>query len=688
MFPQLLLSTLLAVTPAPDTLLYPMSEIIVNGTRTPESLLRVPAATSVIDQGAIDASRGYSLGDVLHGVPGVMVQSRAGTPDVRVTIRGFGARGNGDRSNAGSMRGVRIMNDGMPLTEPDGRTSLDLIDLGLTERVEVLRSNSSGLYGNASGGVVNLRTFRPVERPFVELRERVGAFGYRRDQAVVGFLSGRSTGTVSVANSVFDGWRAHSDAWATQGQLRVQSQVAENSRLGVLVDAASNLTRFPGALTQAQYDADETQADPRYGFDQRNERRRNRIGRVGLTWNSSWESSRDLAVTMFLEPKFLQRSERNRFRDFNRHHFGTSATYQARVQVGEGTWLVGSLGADDTYQDGSILFYNLVTPGGTRSTTIFANKREGANAAGGFAQAEVMHGAWSARGTVRYDNLRYLAEDFIDPTLDATKTFAKWTPKGSLAYSVEHHTVYASVGGGVESPAFNEIDPPDSLASQTALNPFLEPMHSTTVELGARGELLRAEDQPRLRYDVAAYQITVRNDIVPFGGGAYFVTAGESRRRGVEGRLDWLPIEHVIVSGTGSLTNNEYVDYRNDLGTFDGNEVPGLPSVNASARARYLTTTGASVMLEVEHTGQYFADDRNTAGVIAPAYTLVNAGADYKVQTPWGTAVLFVNANNIADTKHVASVFINPVKDGSGNPRFIEPGLPRNVAAGLTLHFD
>lgn len=688
MFPQLLLSTVLAVTPAPDTLLYPMDEIIVNGTRTPESLLRIPAGTSVVDRTTIETTRGYSLADALQGVPGVMVQSRAGSPDVRVTIRGFGARGNGDRSNAGSMRGVRIMNDGIPLTEPDGRTSLDLVDLGLTEQAEVLRSNSSGLYGNAAGGVVNLRTFLPVERPFLEVRERGGAFGYRRDQAIAGFTSGRSTGTISVANSVFDGWRAHSDAWSTQGQIRVQSQTGQSSRLGVMVDAATNLTRFPGALTQAQYDSFPEQPDPRYDFDMRNERRRNRIGRVGLTWGGTVATDQDLNLTLYAEPKYLQRSERNRFRDFNRYHFGGSATYQGRTSLSPGTWVIGSAGVDEAYQDGSILFYDLITPGGTRSTNIFMNKREGANAAGGFAQVELSTGTWSARVAARYDALRYISEDYLNPTLNATKDFTKWTPKASLAYTRSHQTVYASLGGGVESPAFNEIDPPDDIADSTGLNPFLEPMHSTTYELGARGELLRTEDKPLLRYDVAAYQIDVTNEIIPFNGGGYFFTAGESRRRGLEGRLDWLPIERFILSGTGSVTNNEYVDYTNDVGTFDGNEIPGLPKVTASARARYVTTAGLAGMIEVETVGKYFADDMNTAGVIAPSYTLLNAGADYNVQTPWGRALLFVSVNNIADEKYVASVFINPVTDGSGNPRFIEPGLPRNLSAGITLHLD
>ncbi len=113
------------------------------GAGLPESLAGTPAAVSVVDRSDYADRRGMSLEDALASVPGVFVQSRSGGQDVRVTIRGFGARGNGERSNTGTVRGIRVLTDGIPVTEPDGRTSLDLIDLGATDRIEVARSNAS-----------------------------------------------------------------------------------------------------------------------------------------------------------------------------------------------------------------------------------------------------------------------------------------------------------------------------------------------------------------------------------------------------------------------------------------------------------------------------------------------------------------------------------------------------------------
>ncbi len=83
---------LLAVAAASDTMVVPLPEVVVTGTRTVESLLHAPAAISVVDRAAFANTRGISLKDPLAGVPGVFVQSRSGAQDVRITIRGFGAR--------------------------------------------------------------------------------------------------------------------------------------------------------------------------------------------------------------------------------------------------------------------------------------------------------------------------------------------------------------------------------------------------------------------------------------------------------------------------------------------------------------------------------------------------------------------------------------------------------------------
>src|SRR3989337_2081804 len=142
-----------------DSLFYEMNQVTVTATRYAESIMEVPYAVTIKSKDDFNNIKGYGLDEVLSSVPGVLAQSRNGNQDVRIVIRGFGARGSGDRSNSGTSRGIRILVDGIPETEPDGRTSFDLIDLTLVQNIEVLRSNVSAVWGNASGGIINISRF-------------------------------------------------------------------------------------------------------------------------------------------------------------------------------------------------------------------------------------------------------------------------------------------------------------------------------------------------------------------------------------------------------------------------------------------------------------------------------------------------------------------------------------------------
>jgi iron complex outermembrane receptor protein len=674
---MLSLTAVLVAAALSDTAVVPLPEVVVTGTRTAETQLRAPAAISVVDRSEFADSRGISLKDALARVPGVFVQSRSGAQDIRITIRGFGARGNGDRSNAGNIRGIRVMTDGVPVTEPDGRSSLDLIDLGSAGAVEVQRSNASALFGNATGGVVNVRSDLRFDGPFAELRERGGSFGYHREQGVVGFTAGPSRGTISVLNSTLDGWRVHSQSTSTQLQARFTTPLDQQTRLGVLLDAAANLNRFPGALTQSEFDADARQANPTYV--QRDERRRNRIGRVAFTLDRGLAQGQELSTSLFVEPKMLQRSERNAWRDFTRYHVGGSATYQLRRRLTESLESRTAVGADEAYQDGAITFYNLVN--GNRGTTATQDKREGANSAGAFIEQELRWGGWSARAAVRYDNLWYLSENHLDPTVNAEKTFSKVTPKVALSYAFDSHTVYAALGGGGEAPAFNEVDPPPGVDSVTALNPFLEPMRSRTYETGLKGHLARMGALGELRYDAAVYWIDVYNDIIPFNGGAYFFTAGRSRRRGAELGLDWLPARGLLIEGAVTASENRYITYRNLTDNFDGHDIAGLPTFTFSGKARYQAPAGVSLDVRAESVGRYFADDASTAA--APAFTILGAGLGFERLMGDHLLRAFVAGENLTDKKYVGSVFINGVAN-----RYFEPGMPRNWSAGLSLRFQ
>ncbi len=683
--------------------------VIVTTARSHEALIDVPMAVSSVPARDYATGRGFELKDALRFTPGVFAQARSGHTDLRITIRGFGARGAANRSNAGNMRGIRVLIDGIPETEPDGRTSLDLVNLDATDHVEVLRSNASTLYGSASGGVINLSTRSDFTTPFVETRNTFGSFNFLRNTISAGTLTGKSTIFASFTNTTYGdktnrAFREHSGSSQMLATFGIQSQLDAATNLGVFASATSNLFRFPGPLTRAQMDSDYTQANA--DFVKRDERRWNRQGRLAVVLSHQIGAEHEVSGTIFLQPKVLERSERNTYRDFNRYGIGAQARYQWSTKISPSLSNRLTVGFDEQYQDGTILFYSL-TPSGSRGDVLQQNKQEAANTVGGYAENSLtLNDVWMLRLGARFDEVTYRFRNFtvLEPATGAqNKTFNHLTPKASLSWRFANgHMIYAGVGGGVEAAAYNEVDPPsDSLIIARGgtpdtvnkdFNPLLDPTTSASFELGTRGFVALDGAFAYLNYDVAAYLISIKNDIIPWSGGRYYFTAGESRRTGVELAATLATTFGVSLQGAFTIGNSEYVHYENELGTFDGNSTAGLPTTFGNVRVRYDASFGAFIEAGVEHVGSYFADDRNdmkadgtpdpTVDSKVDAYSLLNLTAGWKGEVGPLDVDLFAGINNIADVRYAGSAFINGEKN-----QYFEPGMPRNVVVGATLRY-
>ena len=126
--------------------------VVVSATRSERNAFDVPVSIDRIDAGTIrDGQVQNSLSEPLVRVPGLVVQNRNNyAQDLQVSSRGFGARAQF------GVRGVRLYADGIPATLPDGQGQTSSFDLGSAERIEVMRGPFSSLYGNASGGVIQV----------------------------------------------------------------------------------------------------------------------------------------------------------------------------------------------------------------------------------------------------------------------------------------------------------------------------------------------------------------------------------------------------------------------------------------------------------------------------------------------------------------------------------------------------
>ena len=700
--PSLLGSEALAQRPDSRDSAQALPGVTVSATRSPSRILTTPLAVTKIATPELRSVNGFGLDDALSRVPGVIAQSRYGTSDIRLMIRGFGARGAGDRSNSGTSRGVRVLVDGFPETEPDGRTAFDQLDLAATSGLEVIRSNASALWGNAAGGVVNVLTMPSVETPAFEAQTIVGDFGLARYAVRTSAPMGASGMLwANFTNTSFDGWRDHSDARRALVNGGATGRVGERTRLGLYFSAANNLMHVPGPLTQTQVDADPNQANPTYL--QRDERRYNRLGRLGVSVDHDVSSTFSLSSMLYVNPKYLQRSERNTFRDFTRYHVGGNLIARTTFPTG-GTRSVLTFGLDEAYQDGAILFYNL-TPTGDRGSTLTDNKGEGANNFGVFVQDEL---SVNRRLTLllgaRYDVVAYNYRSFLPspPVRSDHRDFSRVSPKLGINWLVgASSSVYANVGGGIEVPAGNETDPTPG-APPALLNPLLDAIRSTTYEVGFKSmPSLASGGRLSLGYDVALYDIEVKNEIVPYNGGRYYLTAAKARRQGGEAGATVQSTAGLFANGAFTFSHNIYRDYVVDsavifptdptkvgkFADYSGNDVVGIPNVLANVEVGTEVPGYRALRLKagVEHSGKYFADDANGVGV--PSFTIVNLTAELRDPIVVFRGVRlggFVSVKNVTDKQYIGSAFLNPDLVG-GAPAAFEPGTPRAFVVSLSL---
>jgi outer membrane cobalamin receptor len=121
-------------------------------------LLMAGSSVSVIERGNWQRIGARRTLESIAGEPSVMLLPTLGGRHV-VAIRGYG--------QLASSRGVATLVDGIPMNEPhlgSGQTTAQNINLGVLDRIEVIRGPGSALYGSdAFHGVISMSTFESEE---------------------------------------------------------------------------------------------------------------------------------------------------------------------------------------------------------------------------------------------------------------------------------------------------------------------------------------------------------------------------------------------------------------------------------------------------------------------------------------------------------------------------------------------
>lgn len=680
-------SIVLAAEGDGDSVRYALPEQTVTGTRREFRWLENPTAITALTLRDQPVNRGLGLSDNLLLVPGLVSTSRFGTDDIRLSMRGMGAR-----SNSG-VRGVRVLYDGIPESEPDGQTRLEGIDAGSLDRVEVLRGSGSALYGNAAGGVVNLRTAEHFPRAGALLDVRGGGFGFYKvkasagsgpalsDSAITASLDFRDGsfdleqgargegGTISVSHTKTDGWREHS---AYAGQIvsgSYTAHAAPRSDLRTVFYFTNVLAELPGTLTRTQFNADELQADSVYKA--LNVLRYTRKGRLGLIYERRFDHDVRLHFTPYAALKKLDRPRENgKWQAITRYILGGTLQGEIGGELADRYETELIAGMDQQLQDGPVTFYANVH--GARGDSILSQEQERQWGQGYFVQWEVENkGRWGAVLGGRYDRLYYFDDFLSDPTPTATYERGAFTPRAAFRCNLRKELLaFASLSGGFETPTLTE--------SENTLGVNVKPQKTLTVELGLRGEQpLHGIDA---RWEVAAYRMIVTDAIVPdrIAGERLFTNAGEAVHQGIEisAKLARPRIGYAGVAA--SIGEFVFTDYATGLGDFTNKKLPGVSPDLLSAVVRWTPREWLFAETTARTSGAAFTNTENTEQ--AAGYAIFGAAIGGKLPVTFLSAAWHAGVQNLFDRKYTSFIQVN---DSKG--RYYETGMPRAIMVGVTV---
>ncbi len=665
-----------------------LPEVTVTATRVERDPFDLPVSIDSVDQRTIrEDNPQVNLSESLGRVPGVAVQNRQNyAQDLQVSSRGFGARA------SFGVRGVRLIADGIPATMPDGQGQAASFNLSSAQRIEVMRGPFSSLYGNASGGVVQVFTADGPERPTLAASLLGAGNGTSRIGFQAGGQQGPVNGIVDVSRFETDGYRANSWARRDQANAKVKFDLGGSGTLTLVANLLDQPeTRDPLGLTAAQAAANPRQAVPvAYQFGTRKSISQ---AQGGLTWDLPLGGgdalharlyAGDRQVTQYLAtPAVAQAAPTSAggVVDLDRGFAGLGLRWTRNTTVGSRPF-TASVGIDhDRMKENRRGFINDNGVAG-------ALKRDQDDTVTNtdlYAQADwqVLPKLGVLAG-MRHSRVRFDSQDrFIrpgNPDDSGGVSFSRSTPAAGLLWKATPLlNVYANVGRGFETPTFAELAYRPGGA--TGLNFALRPSNSLHREVGVKA---LTGDNGQLT--LAAFQVDVKDEIVvnsASGGRTDFRNASQTRREGLE--LAWRQrfaggFETAVAwTALDARFQQPFASGSPATTVPAGSRLPGVAPRLAFAELVWRhAASGFHAGVEVRQSGQVFVNDQNSEA--AAPYTVANVRGGFQQRGRGWRLTEFVRIDNAGDRRYIGSVIV-----ADTNGRFYEPSPGRTVTVGVTL---
>jgi iron complex outermembrane receptor protein len=676
-----------------------------------EALQTTPGGVNLIDATQYTTGRAATIVDVLRNQPGVVIGTRGSGDEAKISIRGSGV----DRNF--HLRGIRLLQDGMPMSQADGNGDFQWIEPLAQRNVEVYRGGNALQYGATTlGGAINFVSPTGYTASGIQARTETGSFGYIKGQVSSGMVLGKLDYYLSGTSFYRNGYQEHSRDSAQRYTGNIGYRFSPDLETRFYGGYINSKLQLPGSLTRGQLRHNPRGVAPNsLDFDERHDllyaylsnKTTKRIGDHQQVESNIYWTNQRLDHPLFWNTFFLnglgvitQRA----------NTYGTSLRYENNHDLfGQRNSFVLGVSPQMTFADNQ-RFRNLSGRGRGLKTA-----DSGEFSANFDLYAENRHHVWRDLALVLGGQASYAVRNYNDrfnrnPNGNQTRNqdYFSVNPKAGLLYNLTPTTqVYANYNRSFEPPTMLEIVQLGGIAGNV-LTQDLKAQTANTIEFGTRGRL------KRLAWDTTFYRSWVRNELLTLNDalGNPLGTNNGSRtvHQGIEAGLSLVLAEGLFTktSARDNLTalpsvgpglspqtptgkdrlvwrqvyDWTYLRFKDDR-VYGRNRLPGVPPQLYRSELIYEHPCGFYLQPNLEWSmTKYPIDYANT--MTANPYAILGLRTGYRSKRGWSA---FLEFRNLTGKRYASAVQVIADARTDAAPRVFSPGQGFSVYGGIELRW-
>jgi iron complex outermembrane receptor protein len=654
--------------------------IVIHGKKIPLDLraeqVMTPGGVTLVDSAELYQRSVSTLSDMLRYVPGVWAASGSTGDSSFLSIRGS----NLDATNYDG-NGVKLLQDGLPVTAADGNNHNRQIDPLSIRHAVVARGANALTYGASTlGGAINFITPTARDSAPLEIFLGGGSHGQRQGRITAGTVNSSFDGLITAEARQWDGYRKHHEQDRKGLYANAGWQFNEAVRTRLYLTYIDNDQELPGALTRDEWRANPRQAQGsavagHYQFNVESWRVANKTDwdideNSSLSVGLSYEVQ-DLYHPIVYSPFFSLAI------DTEQRNAGASLRYNLRL--GDHDLLAG-LDYGRTEVEGG----NYSHQGGRRANLMTRVD----NSAESLELFLVDRWQFAPRWTLVYGVQGVLADREVRNIAVSSGTlynpkgdYNSINPRAGVVYQLTPDVeLFANISKLYEAPTTYELEDDACACDDT-----LDAMHGTVFEVGTRGrQALSTLSQ--WHWDIAVYYAQLKDVILSKDDP---IAPGTSLSANVD-RTIHLGIEAMAgasfaldVNGTHriepllNLTVNDFSF--DDDSVYGNNDLPAAPGYVVRGEIIYRHAKGFFAGPTLDIVDERYADFSNTYKV--GSYELLGLRAGF-TRDKWE---VFGEIRNLTDRDYISLFSVRDM--AAPGDAILTPGEPRSAYMGIKLQF-